>query len=87
MLDRFFVTVTDVNLLSFSSGAHFRHREEDVGGFRHKGLHRQPWPWRLPRHEAGEHRCLRRSCAPALQTDDQTDMKINVLYEEPNLAL
>lgn len=66
MFDCFFMTSTDVNLLSFSSGAHFRHREEDVGGFRHKGLHRQPRPRRLPRHGAGEHRCLRRSCAPAL---------------------
>lgn len=87
MFDCFFLTATDTNLLSFSSGAHFRHREEDVGGFRHKGLHRQPRPRRLPRHGAGEHRRLRRSRAPALQTDDQTDMKINVLYEEPNLAL
>lgn len=48
------------------SGAHFRHREEDGGGFWHQGLHRQPGSWPLPGHGPGERGRLRRSRAPTL---------------------
>lgn len=47
-------------------GADLRNREEDAGGFRHEGLHRQPGPRPLPRHGPGERGRLRRSSAPAL---------------------
>lgn len=48
------------------SGAHFRHCEEDGGGFWHQGLHRQLGSWPLPRHGPGECGRLRRSRARTL---------------------
>lgn len=62
------------------SGAHFRHREEDVGGFRHEGLHRQPGPRPLPRHGPGERWRLRRGRAPTLKEHEQTSVKLSSLY-------
>ncbi|KAG7524981.1 uroporphyrinogen decarboxylase [Solea senegalensis] len=52
-----------------SKGAHFRHREENVGGFWNARLHRQPGSWPLPGHGPGARGRLCRSRSPTLETD------------------
>lgn len=56
-------------------GAHFPYCEEDAGGFRHEGLHRQPGPRPLPRHGPGERGRLRGSRAPTFQRDAEAAVR------------
>lgn len=64
------------------SGAHFPDCEENAGGFRQEGLHRQPRPRSLPWHGPWERGRLRGCCAPTFETDGHTDIKLKEAFSQ-----